>query len=150
MVCVRDDKNKIVSRGELVPCATEQDICDQLGIQYREPWDRGMFDPKTQVLRPLGPAKYGKWSANWRGKATRQALTQSQGQSQALSQVHGPGPSTHGDAGDSGRTSTAGGGGSTQSGIYMGDASTLDGEVGLASQSPQAKVLGKRALSPEG
>jgi hypothetical protein len=70
MVCVRDDKNKIVSRGELVPCATEAEICDSLGLLYREPWDRGMFDPKTQILRPLGPAKYGKWSANWRGRAS--------------------------------------------------------------------------------
>jgi hypothetical protein len=66
MYCVRDDKNKIVSRGELVPCATERDICEHLGIEYREPWDRGMFDPKTMVLRPLEPPKHGKWSANWR------------------------------------------------------------------------------------
>jgi hypothetical protein len=70
MVCVRDDKNKIVSRADLVPCATEAEICDSLGLLYREPWDRGMFDPKTQILRPLGPAKYGKWSANWRGRAS--------------------------------------------------------------------------------
>jgi hypothetical protein len=70
MVCVRDDKNKIVSRADLVPCATEAEICDSLGLLFREPWDRGMFDPKTQILRPLGPAKYGKWSANWRGRAS--------------------------------------------------------------------------------
>jgi hypothetical protein len=66
MYCVRDDKNKIVSRGELVPCATERDICEHLGIEFREPWDRGMFDPKTMVLRPLEPPKHGKWSATWR------------------------------------------------------------------------------------
>ena len=57
--CVRDDKHKIVSRGALVPCASEAEIFDQLGLQYREPWDRAMFDPKTMVVRSLGAAKIG-------------------------------------------------------------------------------------------
>ena len=59
MHCVRDDKHKIVSRGALVPCASEAEIFDQLGLQYREPWDRAMFDPKTMVVRSLGAAKIG-------------------------------------------------------------------------------------------
>ena len=54
MRCVRDNANKIVSRGEVIPLATERDIFTYLGLAYKEPWERPLFDRKTMILRPIG------------------------------------------------------------------------------------------------
>lgn len=67
MRCVRDEKNKIVTRGELIPCATERDIFERLGLQYKEPWDRPLFDLKSMILRPLSDNPAGNWYGNGLG-----------------------------------------------------------------------------------
>lgn len=60
MKCVRDSSYKIVTRGELIPCATEHDIFEVLGLAYREPWERPLFDRKSMILRPIAEAIKGK------------------------------------------------------------------------------------------
>lgn len=61
MRCVRDEKNKIVTRGELIPCASERAIFERLGLAYKEPWERPMFDFKTMILRPLSDNPANNW-----------------------------------------------------------------------------------------
>lgn len=60
MRCARDNAYKIVTRGELIPCATEHEIFDALGLAYREPWERPLFDRKSMILRPIQETRAGK------------------------------------------------------------------------------------------
>jgi hypothetical protein len=35
---------------EPIPCSTEREIFEKLGLRYQEPWERNVFDEKTAVL----------------------------------------------------------------------------------------------------
>ena len=71
MKCVRDSAYKIVTRGELIPCATERDIFDVMGLAYREPWERPLFDRKSMIIRPIAEAIKGNSHKQIQSGATR-------------------------------------------------------------------------------
>eukprot|EP01032_Pedospumella_encystans_P013614 gene13614-15664_t len=71
MKCVRDSAYKIVTRGELIPCATEHDIFDVMGLAYREPWERPLFDRKSMIIRPIAEAIKGNSHNRIQRGATR-------------------------------------------------------------------------------
>jgi len=71
MKCVRDNAYKIVTRGELIPCATERDIFEVLGLAYREPWERPLFDRKSMIIRPISEAIKGSNHNTTRRSATK-------------------------------------------------------------------------------
>ncbi len=75
MRCVRDNANKIVSRGEVIPLASERDIFAYLGLAYKEPWERPLFDRKTMILRPIGGAAPTGSSSQSRSPAEKNATT---------------------------------------------------------------------------
>jgi len=94
MRCARDNAYKIVTRGELLPCATEQEIFETLGLAYREPWERPLFDRKSMILRPIQETRAGRdnlfLKANGRGKAygtTRSSQAGSSGGRNGSSQL---------------------------------------------------------------
>ena len=71
MKCVRDNAYKIVTRGELIPCATERDIFEVMGLAYREPWERPLFDRKSMIIRPISEAIKGSNHNTARRSATK-------------------------------------------------------------------------------
>lgn len=39
---MRNQRNKIIWKGELIPCTTEMDVFSLLGMKYIKPEDRGV------------------------------------------------------------------------------------------------------------
>jgi DNA polymerase/3'-5' exonuclease PolX len=41
---VLDHQNQSITLGKMIPCTTEKEIFEQLGLQYKDPWERNSVD----------------------------------------------------------------------------------------------------------
>ena len=43
-LCIRDSKRAKFAVGQMIPCYSEREIFQLLGLVYKEPWERNCFD----------------------------------------------------------------------------------------------------------
>lgn len=50
--CIRDERRQKVAVGSAIPCYSEREVFETMGLQYKEPWERNCFDEGNMIADP--------------------------------------------------------------------------------------------------